>query len=293
MSRPSYIPPSESVLSVQPAEREAGATDAASRGSGGPPQVSWPPMPLGPAMLLFAGVGVLVLALGPLLIMKLGLPALLVLQTVLIGAPSLLYVHHSQRPAMQLLPFRALSAQALLGTVMLGLSVWYVLLGGLLPLQERLFPVPEAIMRAREQLFAPPEDGLGWLLLWASAALTPAVFEELLFRGALLQTFLTRLTPWVSVVLTAAMFALFHFNPYQLSITFFQGVLMGWLVLRTRSLLGGVVFHLFNNSIVLLFSTQEVAEATPAMLSAMLLLALVGAWMVNRSAPASLPRAEL
>lgn len=270
MIRPSYKPSSEQSLSIS------------SWGRGDGLELTAPPLPLLPVAILFLGVGSLVLLVGPLLLLKLGLPALLILQVLCIGGPTLLYVQRSGRPAMQLLPFRALPTRALLGTVLLGLSVWYLLLAGVLPLQERLFPVPPAIMQAREQLFAPPKDGLGWLLLWVSAALTPAVFEELLFRGALLQTFLTRLSPARSIALSAFLFALFHFNPYQLSITFLQGLLMGWLVLRTRSLLGGVVFHLFNNSIVLLFSTQEATDATPAVLVLLTCLAILGGLLVKR-----------
>jgi membrane protease YdiL (CAAX protease family) len=94
-------------------------------------------------------------------------------------------------------------------------------------------------------------------------ALTPALCEELVFRGVLLGG--TRsLDPWRLVVLNGVVFGTFHLS-FETAIRFLPtawlGIVITWAVWRTRSLWTGVLMHLLNNgAIVVLASIPTLRE---------------------------------
>jgi len=75
------------------------------------------------------------------------------------------------------------------------------------------------------------------------------VSEELLFRGFGLPWLLEVTSPARAIVLTSLVFAIVHFTPIQILLTFISGVFSGWLMLRTRSLLPSILYHVFNNGL--------------------------------------------
>ena len=81
----------------------------------------------------------------------------------------------------------------------------------------------------------------------AVAILVP-VAEEMVFRGFILRS-LTRhfSAPWCPVVLSALLFGMAHGNAAQFVNGFCAGLLLGWLYLRTGSIVYGVVYHMANN----------------------------------------------
>ncbi|GAB3713514.1 lysostaphin resistance A-like protein [Mariniluteicoccus flavus] len=96
-----------------------------------------------------------------------------------------------------------------------------------------------------------PQQGF-WAFLVVILLTSPlqAIAEEVFFRGYLLQAFggLAR-TPWVGIVASALVFALFHGTqnvPLFVS-RFVFGLLAGWLVVRTGGLEAGIAAHVVNN----------------------------------------------
>lgn len=92
----------------------------------------------------------------------------------------------------------------------------------------------------------------------AGALLTP-VGEELLFRGVLANA-LGRYSPWVSVLVSAGVFALAHGLNVILPIAFTVGVVNALLLRKTGSIWPGVCVHAMNNFLPLLLA----AAATTA-----------------------------
>ena len=86
------------------------------------------------------------------------------------------------------------------------------------------------------------------------AVIAPIV-EELIFRGLILQGLRRNYNAVVSVFISALLFALFHLNPWQFPATFILGLLLGWIVLRTHSLILSILGHSINNLLVLLSIT--------------------------------------
>ncbi len=92
-----------------------------------------------------------------------------------------------------------------------------------------------------------------WWLIVATMAVVPAVFEEFCFRGFLFGALRTRLSGTGTVVASAAVFGIFHeiLFPGRLLPSTFLGLVLGWVRLRTGSILPGVVLHALHNGLLL------------------------------------------
>ena len=78
------------------------------------------------------------------------------------------------------------------------------------------------------------------------------IAEEMVFRGAILRRLLDALDVrwhWAAIVVTAALFGAMHLNMAQGINAFVMGLLLGWMYMRTRSIVPGLVFHFTNNTI--------------------------------------------
>ena len=144
-------------------------------------------------------------------------------------------------PLRDLFPLRPVGL-VLLPMMMTAVGV-HILLSDVDNLFRFFFPLPPFVRRLYADLFS--SDNLwGSLLLMVGVA---PVSEELFFRGLLLRGFLTRYRPWVAVVVSAALFSIFHLNPWQMVGAFLLGLLFGWWVVNLRSLWPPLLAHALNN----------------------------------------------
>lgn len=111
-------------------------------------------------------------------------------------------------------------------------------------LQELMPELPNLVEQEFDMVL---RNRWGYLTIGLMAPLS----EELVLRGAVLRSLLrsSRLSPWGAIAISAALFALVHFNPAQMPHAFLIGLLLGWMYYRTDSILPGVAFHWVNNSI--------------------------------------------
>lgn len=129
------------------------------------------------------------------------------------------------------------SAVAALGVVIP--SVW---------LQEQMPALPDTAGETLTKIISTPG---GYFVI----ALLAPVVEEVVFRGAILRTLLSGMeNKWGAICISAFWFAIIHFNPAQMPHAFLMGWLMGWLYMRTGSIVPGVVFHWSNNTVAYLIS---------------------------------------
>ncbi len=108
----------------------------------------------------------------------------------------------------------------------------------------------------------------GWNLLPAILviALLPAVFEETLFRGILVGRMGE--SGWgtvCTVLVSGALFSLYHTNPEQTIYQFVCGVLFALVALRSGSVLPSMVSHFANNAVILILTScgYDVFSALP------------------------------
>lgn len=85
-------------------------------------------------------------------------------------------------------------------------------------------------------------------------AILPAIGEELIFRGIILNGLRTRFNDLASIFISAILFALMHQNLQQLIYPFLLGSIMAWAVVRSGSLISSVIIHFTNNFLVVLLT---------------------------------------
>lgn len=81
------------------------------------------------------------------------------------------------------------------------------------------------------------------------------VIEELIFRGIIMHGLMRNYPKWVAIFFSGLLFALFHLNPWQFPATFLLGLLLGWIMIRTRNIFACILGHAINNGLVLLAIT--------------------------------------
>ena len=96
-------------------------------------------------------------------------------------------------------------------------------------------------LERRQQLFS----GIAGVLL--ACAFGPIV-EEIGFRGILLGGLLmTRCRPWLAILISALVFALFHRLGANFVSALSFGIISGWLYWRTESIIPGIIIHITHN----------------------------------------------
>lgn len=150
------------------------------------------------------------------------------------------------------------SGGSLLAAVLMGASAW-LLVSGLVELTlGRIFPVHEIADDMRRTLMSSPR-ALGFDLFLI--AVSPAVCEELLFRGAILSGLRRGLGPWGAAIACGLLFGLFHLHFVKILPTALLGVMLSWLVLASGSIVPAMVFHFLNNAAAVLLTRFGLDEA--------------------------------
>jgi len=104
---------------------------------------------------------------------------------------------------------------------------------------------PEWLEQINTVLFS-ARSGAEFLWLVFVVALTPAICEEVFFRGVVQRSF-ERIMGWKSVIVIGFAFGLFHMQPLGLVTLSILGMLFGYFFFRSRSLLPSMAAHAANN----------------------------------------------
>jgi membrane protease YdiL (CAAX protease family) len=98
-------------------------------------------------------------------------------------------------------------------------------------------------------VYAAPVGAPSTALYLLRILLLPSVLEELFFRGVVMQS-LRRFGDVFALVCSSVVFGLAHLNAAQGVSAFFIALAIGFFVLRTGSILTGVIIHFVNNALV-------------------------------------------
>jgi len=114
---------------------------------------------------------------------------------------------------------------------------------------DKILPPPGWFMELFSRLF---ESDFGiWGGILRVVVLAPVV-EELIFRGVIFSGFQRIYPAYLAIFFSALLFGLFHLNPWQLGPTFLLGLLLGYVRLRTGSLLAAIFTHALHNGMIFL-----------------------------------------
>jgi hypothetical protein len=107
-------------------------------------------------------------------------------------------------------------------------------------------PIPQSWHEANDaatQMFAE----ISFLTIITVGLFVPFV-EEVAFRGFTQRILHHAFTPWQSVIIQGAVFAMFHSNMLQASYTFITGIFIGFIYMKSRNLWAAAAFHATFNS---------------------------------------------
>ncbi len=118
-------------------------------------------------------------------------------------------------------------------------------------LVQQLYPLPAETQQAYAQIF---DTDLSLPLMLLAFAVAPAICEELAFRGFILSGFRHLGHKRLAILFSSIFFGLAHFVLQQSIIACVLGLVIGYLVVQTGSILSGMVFHFIHNGLLVTLS---------------------------------------
>jgi membrane protease YdiL (CAAX protease family) len=113
---------------------------------------------------------------------------------------------------------------------------------------QNLFPVPDGFF---DGWFYDPDSVF---LTIVSSALFPGFTEEVFFRGIIARRFFRSHSARKAILLSAALFGVFHLNPWQAVTAFCSGIFLGWIYRRYRSIWLCMFIHAYHNVLAIFMS---------------------------------------
>lgn len=92
-------------------------------------------------------------------------------------------------------------------------------------------------------------------------AVLPAIFEELFFRGLLLNTTRNGSGDILAIIICGMCFSLYHGSPEQTVYQFICGCAFALLAVCSRSLTPSVIIHFLNNALIIILYAAGVTDA--------------------------------
>ncbi|MGL5244085.1 MAG: lysostaphin resistance A-like protein [Sarcina sp.] len=86
-----------------------------------------------------------------------------------------------------------------------------------------------------------------YIYLFLSVCIFAPFIEEFMYRGILLNGFLKKYTPNASIIFSALIFAIVHFNIPQGINAFLLGLILGYVYFKTHSIYICIFMHFINN----------------------------------------------
>lgn len=147
---------------------------------------------------------------------------------------------------------------------------FYLYFQNMIPLPESIAPFLDQMKRVIEETFkilivarSVPE----LLFVMTVAALTPAICEELMFRGLIQKNFTLSGGNVKGFILAGTIFGLYHMNPFWLLPLMALGVYFSFIQYRSQTLILPIIAHFMNNAAatvsVYVFGSTE--SSTPTM----------------------------
>ena len=124
---------------------------------------------------------------------------------------------------------------------------------------------PQLPDSAKAAFAAMSDDTLPLYVVIGVFALTPALCEEVAFRGFILSGFGSGGRTGVAIVLSSITFGLIHMVPQQVFNASLLGMVLGLIAVRSKSLFPGIAFHLCFNSLAVFhgLASADLSESRP------------------------------
>ncbi len=206
----------------------------------------------GDALFLFAAATALLLWIGaPLQSMDI-VGGLLVTEVLLVAALALLFARGLKLDLRETFRLKGVEPLSAFMTIPMAVA-GFVLITQLEVLFSRVVSIPPEYAKQVETMLT-DLTALGPVGAFAVLAVLPAICEELLFRGYILDGLSRRWGAVAGIVASGVLFGVFHVDPFRLIPASLLGMLFGVIVYRKGSIFYGMIAHMTNNGCALAVS---------------------------------------
>jgi len=158
------------------------------------------------------------------------------------GVVILIGYKKSKRKFNEIFKFNTLSPFLWLATIIFSFGM-IIVISELDNLLNFILPMPDFFRNMFETLAA--DKFLVISLIYMG--IIPALFEELFFRGLILDGLNNNYSKRKAIIISALLFGVIHLNPWQFLTGFIIGLITAWICIQTKSILLCIYIHLFNN----------------------------------------------
>jgi membrane protease YdiL (CAAX protease family) len=102
-----------------------------------------------------------------------------------------------------------------------------------------------------------------YIFLILSVGIFAPIAEEVLFRGMILSELKGVHSIFVAVIVQAVLFGLFHMNAIQAIYATAFGLVLGFITVKTKSILPAILLHVLNNTFDVLVSKDKILQNVP------------------------------
>lgn len=211
------------------------------------------------ALTLFALVMLLIFYIGSWAQQRCPLWGLALTEWGLVLLPVVAALWYARVNLRETLRLRAFTLLQGAGAVVMALSM-LALVMGFSAVHDQFLPIPDAMKEGFGTFLSGTDSWSGLAAVLLAMALSPAICEEALFRGALLSGLRQRMRPLTAVLAVAVLFGVFHLSIYRFAPTALLGLAITYAVWRTNSIWIGVIIHFINNSLAILLGTGKLPK---------------------------------
>lgn len=170
----------------------------------------------------------------------------LITETLLILAPSLLYIKLNRESYKEVLKLNKISFKNIIIVIIISIFIYPVAIF----FQAIFITLIRNFIDIIPNGVPVPTNLIDYLKSVAIIAVTPGICEEIMFRGVMLNSY-RDLKSIKSIFITAFLFAIMHFNLLNFIGPFILGIVYGIMIYRTNSIYTTMLAHFINNTIAL------------------------------------------
>ena len=197
----------------------------------------------GDLCLLFAALILLVVYSGSIVTLKFGIYGSLFVQILIFAVP-LLYAFYIRCDIKSLYSIKWPKIREALGSIVIWAGAFLVNQTLLMAL-SKIFPnMVQSSNDLNDMIIS-----AGFLPAVIIVGICPAIAEEGAFRGFMFGTMKGRGKAVLAIIVSAAVFGLYHMNLLQFFTGLFMGCVMAYMVYRSGSIVTSMIFHMINNSL--------------------------------------------
>lgn len=206
-------------------------------------------------LLVLVSAAAILFIIAPVFLAPMGMYGTLLAEWMMCAVTLGLIAAFGHRPG-ELLPLKKPAGAGVFGTLLMWVGAFLVEMTLILVLS--IF-FPEEILDVNTGLSQAMVE-TPFLAAFLIIAVTPAICEEVVFRGVFLRSLNPRKHKWAAIVGCGIVFGLFHGDVFRFVPTAIGGAVMAYILLESENMFYNFFFHFINNllPIALLFSMKDI-----------------------------------